>query len=162
MDSQKTKTLGIVLILFLLLLFYKCPIQSVTGLPCPGCNMKTSLYYLLHFKFSLSLYYHALLIPTLIVFVVVLMNLNKPERIKKLLIIWAIFMIVYYIYRMIVYFPNSPMIYSKENLIYFIFRHVYDKEAISVNLAGLGKIGYVANSPYTVLGESYSAGRLYD
>ena len=38
----------------------------------------------------------------------------------------------------------------------------YDKEAISVNLAGLGKIGYVANSPYTVLGESYSAGRLYD
>lgn len=37
-----------------------------------------------------------------------------------------------------------------------------DKEAISVNLAGLGKIGYVANSPYTVLGESYSAGRLYD
>ena len=27
----------------------------------------------------------------------------------------------------------------------------YDKEAISVNLAGLGKIGYVANSPYTVL-----------
>lgn len=124
MDSQKTKTLGIVLILFLLLLFYKCPIQSVTGLPCPGCNMKTSLYYLLHFKFSLSLYYHVLLIPTLIVFVVVLMNLNRPERIKKLLIIWAIFMIVYYIYRMIVYFPNSPMIYSKENLIYSIFRHV--------------------------------------
>lgn len=123
MDSQKTKTLGIVLILFLLLLFYKCPIQSVTGLPCPGCNMKTSLYYLLHFKFSLSLYYHALLIPTLIVFVV-LMNLNKPERIKKLLIIWAVFMIVYYIYRMIVFFPDSPMIYSKENLIYFIFRHV--------------------------------------
>ena len=124
MDFQKTKTLGIVLILFLLLLFYKCPIQRVTGLPCPGCNMKTSLYYLLQFKFSLSLYYHALLIPTLIVFVVVLMNLNKPERIKKLLIIWAVFMIVYYIYRMIVYFPNNPMMYSKENLIYFIFRHV--------------------------------------
>ena len=38
----------------------------------------------------------------------------------------------------------------------------YDKEAISVNLPGLGKIGYVANSPYTVQGESYSAGRLYD
>jgi hypothetical protein len=36
----------------------------------------------------------------------------------------------------------------------------YDKEAISVNLAGLGKIDYVANSPYTVLGESYNAGRL--
>ncbi len=38
----------------------------------------------------------------------------------------------------------------------------YDKEAIRVELKGLGKIGYVANSTYTVLGESYSAGRMYD
>ena len=38
----------------------------------------------------------------------------------------------------------------------------YDREAIRVEMEGLGKIGYVANSPQTVLGESYSAGRLYD
>lgn len=38
----------------------------------------------------------------------------------------------------------------------------YDKEAIRVNMEGLGKIGYVANSAYTVMGESMSAGRLYD
>jgi hypothetical protein len=37
-----------------------------------------------------------------------------------------------------------------------------DKEAIKVELEGLGLIGYVANSPHTVLGESMSAGRLYD
>lgn len=38
----------------------------------------------------------------------------------------------------------------------------YDREAIRAEMEGLGKIGYVANSPHTVLGESYSAGRLYD
>ena len=38
----------------------------------------------------------------------------------------------------------------------------YDKEAIKVELEGLGKIGYVANSTYSVLGDSMSAGRLYD
>lgn len=38
----------------------------------------------------------------------------------------------------------------------------YDKEAIQVELEGLGKIGYVANSPHTVIGESMSAGRVYD
>lgn len=37
----------------------------------------------------------------------------------------------------------------------------YDKEAIKVEMSGLGLIGYVVNSPYTVVGESYSAGRLY-
>lgn len=38
----------------------------------------------------------------------------------------------------------------------------HDREAIRVELEGLGKIGYVANSPHTVIGESFSAGRLYD
>ena len=38
----------------------------------------------------------------------------------------------------------------------------YDKEAIRVEVEGLGKIGYVANSVTTVLGDSLSAGRIYD
>ena len=38
----------------------------------------------------------------------------------------------------------------------------HDKEAIKVELEGLGLVGYVANSPNTVVGESCSAGRLYD
>lgn len=38
----------------------------------------------------------------------------------------------------------------------------YDKEAIKVEMDGLGKVGYVANSPHTVIGESMSAGRIYD
>ena len=38
----------------------------------------------------------------------------------------------------------------------------FDKEAIKVELEGLGIVGYVANSPFTVVGESYSAGRMYD
>ena len=38
----------------------------------------------------------------------------------------------------------------------------HDKEAIQVKVKGLGKCGYVANSPYTVKGESMSAGRMYD
>lgn len=38
----------------------------------------------------------------------------------------------------------------------------YDKVAIQVKIKGVGKIGYVANSTFTVKGESMSAGRLYD
>lgn len=37
-----------------------------------------------------------------------------------------------------------------------------DPEAIKVELEGLGHVGYVANSPYTIQGESMSAGRMYD
>ena len=38
----------------------------------------------------------------------------------------------------------------------------FDSEAIMVQIKGIGKCGYVANSPFTVKGESSSAGRLYD
>lgn len=38
----------------------------------------------------------------------------------------------------------------------------HDQEAIKVMMEGLGQVGYVANSPRTVLGKSWSAGRLYD
>ena len=38
----------------------------------------------------------------------------------------------------------------------------YDREAIRVEMDGLGQIGWVANSVNTVLGESMSAGRIYD
>ena len=38
----------------------------------------------------------------------------------------------------------------------------YDKEAIKVTYEGLGKIGYLANSYYTLIGDSMSDGRLYD
>ena len=38
----------------------------------------------------------------------------------------------------------------------------YDKEAIVARLKGLGDIGHVANSTHTVIGDSMSAGRLYD
>ena len=37
-----------------------------------------------------------------------------------------------------------------------------DREAIRVMMKGMGHVGYVANSPYTVIGDSFSAGRLYD
>ena len=38
----------------------------------------------------------------------------------------------------------------------------YDHEAIKVNMPGLGQIGWVANSVGTVLGDCYSAGRIFD
>ena len=37
-----------------------------------------------------------------------------------------------------------------------------DREAIRVEMPIIGQIGYVANSHYTVIGDSMSAGRLYD
>ena len=39
-------------------------------------------------------------------------------------------------------------------------KNEYDAEAIMVKMKGIGKVGYVANSAYTVKGDTMSAGRL--
>ena len=41
-------------------------------------------------------------------------------------------------------------------------KNEFDNEAIMVKMKGIGKVGYVANSPRTVEGETMSAGRIYD
>lgn len=52
--------------------------------------------------------------------------------------------------------PGQPVRLVKEP------ENEYDSDAIRVEMDGLGQIGYVANSVHTVLGESKSAGRIYD
>lgn len=55
------------------------------------------------------------------------------------------------------------LIYRKKAYFYdqLLCDNEADKEAIRVEMEGLGLIGYVASSPYTVQGESMSAGRIY-
>ncbi len=60
------------------------------------------------------------------------------------------------------YFGNDFMEKDMEVKLEKDHDNEYDKEAIQVKIKALGQIGYVANSPYTVKGESMSAGRLYD
>ncbi len=118
--TSQNKTIGIALVLFLLLILfgYHCPIQFITGFPCPGCNMTTSLYYLLHGNLSASIYYHAMLIPTIFVFLYCVL---KKKYMKQVLIVWCICMITYYIYRMVTIFPDLPMAYDKNNVFYHLF-----------------------------------------
>ncbi|MGN1277448.1 MAG: DUF2752 domain-containing protein [Floccifex sp.] len=111
-------------ILVVLLLFYSCPFQKITGLPCPGCNMKTSLYYLLKGNLSASLYYHAMAIPTIFCIFFCILFRNNKKRIHILLWIWCIGMIFYYIYRMFFIFPNDPMIYDVSSLLGVLYEKI--------------------------------------
>lgn len=115
---------SLILLLFIVVIGYFCPIQKITGFPCPGCNMLTSSYWLfVKGDISTSLYYHALLIPTILVFAVCLfLSYKRKNRMRDgLLLIWGIAMTVYYLYRMIYIFPNTPMVYDETSLFGMLF-----------------------------------------
>lgn len=115
---QQAGVIGGIILLFLLF-GYHCPFQWVTGLPCPGCNMTTSLYWLLQGNLSLSLTYHALLLPTLFMGILCLWfwGHDKKNWCHKLLMGWAILMIIYYGIRMVFIFPDFPMIFDQNSLL---------------------------------------------
>lgn len=116
----------VVLLLFLLFIGIYCPVQTIIGIPCPGCNMTTSLYYLLHGNIAASLYYHAMLIPTALLVLLVLYCRWKHHKkwIGRLVWLWIGCMVVYYIYRMIFIFPQMPMVYDSNSVLGRMF-HIH-------------------------------------
>ena len=117
--QNKQKKIGMILVIILLFLFipWHCPIQSIFGIPCPGCNMTTALYYLLSGNIKASLFYQAMLLPTLGYGLLLIVFRKNKTILQVLTWIWVVAMFAYYIYRMVVIFPSIPMVYDKNCLL---------------------------------------------
>ena len=126
MANKYVKTAGAaLLVLCLLFVFgYRCPFQALTGFPCPGCNFTTALIFLLKGDIVTSLWYHAMVIPTLLLCIITLFlwYRKRTDRIKRLWLAWGIAMLVYNIVRMAAIFPESPMVYDQMSLAGSVFR----------------------------------------
>ena len=80
--------------------------------------MTTALYYLLKGNLRVSIWYHAMLIPTGICVAALFLF---PKKQTKIIWIWVFMMIAYYVYRMIYIFPDAPMVYDENCLIQLTF-----------------------------------------
>ena len=99
-----------------------CPMVIVTGLPCPGCGMSRSIFYLLTGQFGRSF----ALSPFAIFWILlgswfVYVRYVKGKRVKGIYLFMGclcVAMMVYYVYRMFTVFPSTaPMIYREDNVI---------------------------------------------
>lgn len=102
--------------LFLLLTGWICPFQKLTGLPCPGCGFLTALYWLLQGNWQLSVQYHAMVIPTIVCAVAALALHSHPKAVRTILFCWIALLLVYYLIRMILLFPDWPLCYDMDSL----------------------------------------------
>lgn len=104
-----------------------CVWRGLTGFPCPGCGLTHAGLFLLSFNIKESLIWNPFLIP--IIFTIFITCIpqgwnkwcDKFKQCKTLF--WSLFiaMLLYYIIRLILFFPQAetegPMYYSKENYI---------------------------------------------
>lgn len=102
-------------------LYTICPVVLLSGYPCPGCGMTRAMFKVLRFDFAGAWEMHPFIYPIGILFVLFCISryllAGKYMRfVKWFMIVIAVGMVVFYIYRMITMFPDvSPMTYYHGN-----------------------------------------------
>lgn len=119
-DIRKNYIAGIVILCYLplcnLLFGSACPMQIICGLPCPGCGMTRAALALMKGQFALSFH----LQPFLLAWIGLLgywlfchyVQKKEAKHGMKILLCLIFAMVIFYIYRMIRYFPRvEPMVW---------------------------------------------------
>lgn len=95
------------LIAVVLLLFYKCPVKMIFGIPCPGCGMTRAFLSFVRLDFKKAFDYHPLFPIVFIELVYFVFRDLIPEKYKinekvenTVLCATAILMIAVWIYRL--------------------------------------------------------------
>lgn len=104
--------IGIYLVVCKLMLHSMCPAVFLTGLPCPACGLTRAGRAVLHGQFQSAWEIHPFIYVFIgfgIFFLLFRYGFHKEMRyFQKYLILIILGMIVFYIYRMIRYFPSEP------------------------------------------------------
>ena len=119
----------LVYIIMVNLIFHNfCPMVIVTGLPCPGCGLTRSVIYMISGKIAQSVYINPMGIPIACILAYFFFNRyilgRKAKGMMTLITCVILLLIVLYIWRMYVYFPNRvPYVYIEKNILsqYFGF-----------------------------------------
>ena len=101
-----------------------CVFRAFTGLPCPGCGLSHAALSLLQGEIVESLSYHALLVPYLVTVVANTIRLDffVLNWFRSLGWLWTMLTatVVYYVVRLILYFPDGPypMVYDQRSYLF--------------------------------------------
>ena len=125
-DDIKSARWAIILIIAYFVLFRRiiytiCPVVLVTGYPCPGCGMTRAALRLFRFDFVGAWEMHPFIYAVVLLGVIFCVNryfLSEKynRQLKVLIVVTALAMIMFYIWRMYTMFPHtSPMIYYDRN-----------------------------------------------
>lgn len=129
-ELVKKYWVGIILSIIAMIIFNYifgsvCFSTIVFGIPCPACGITRATLLLLTGHFRESFQMHPLLILVIlgiITYVIIKKRLkNYRFFIKIYVIICLVIFVVFYIYRMKLYYPNlEPMVYRQDNYLHKI------------------------------------------
>lgn len=122
-------SLAAFLLLAWLLTHTTCVFRSTIGIPCPGCGLSRAFILLLRGQWQQALHFHPLfwLVPPVTVIWAGL-SIFMPKKLaspwlNRLLIVIGLLFIAVYVYRMIIFFPDTePMVYNSASVLGRLWR----------------------------------------
>jgi cytochrome bd-type quinol oxidase subunit 2 len=99
-----------------------CLVKRIIGIPCPMCGMSRAVFSFIQFDFRSAFFYHPLvyLLPFIII-LFLFSGIKHIDQIRKSKQTWMIIisiLIITYIIRMILFFPDTaPMDYYYNSII---------------------------------------------
>lgn len=113
--------LGVISIISYILGFSLCAFYNITGVYCPSCGMTRAYVSLLHLDIRQAFYYNPvfLIIPLIIFPFIIEQFFFKIKKSTKTMYfsILIIILIVAWIIRLYLYFPNPPVEYNYGSLL---------------------------------------------
>lgn len=103
-----------------------CPMVILTGIPCPGCGMTRAVFYLFTGRLHQSFFMHPMAIPIVCLIFYFLWNRyiigRKVKGMVFLIGAAAVILILFYVWRMYLFFPDRmPYVYTEKNIMSEIF-----------------------------------------
>lgn len=105
------------------LLFHAvCPLIVFCGIPCPGCGISRATAYFLTGRWRQSWQMNPMIFPIMLAALYFGWNRyllgRKAKGIKAVIIALVVALVIFYIVRMYLYFPNRvPYIYTADNML---------------------------------------------
>ena len=98
-----------------------CPMVIFTGLPCPGCGLTRSVCYLFTGHLQQSFYINPMGIPIVCLIIYFLWNRyiigRKAKGMMYLIAAAVAFLVLLYVWRMVLFFPERvPYVYTEKNI----------------------------------------------
>ncbi len=115
--------IAVAFVLLRYVLYSTCPVTLITGFPCPGCGMTRALFRLLRLDFVGAFEIHPFIYPVVVLVFLFLLNryvlkIDLSGFLYWAMIVTAIGMIVFYLWRMMTQFPSeAPMTYYSGSLL---------------------------------------------
>lgn len=129
-DIKDVKWAIIIIIAYFVLgryfLYSLCPMVMVTGLPCPGCGLTRAGFTLLRLDLAGAYRIHPFIYPIAGYIAVFgwnryIMGRRMGKKLKAGLTVLMVLVILFYGWRMWMYFPGEPpMSYYERNLLRFL------------------------------------------